>query len=323
MRLSVVIPNYNGARMIASVVDAVLQQPLPECSEVVVFDDCSTDGSTDLLSESFGKAIRIEVASANRGASSTRNAGIAVTSGEWVLLIDSDVLLTHGALATLLREAEGYDLAFPKIVYTNGEVMYPVNDTQASYPLISPAFLVRRVALEKLGTMPFDETYGIYGEDTDFFLRAYLAGLRANYVANAVVVHDAAPRTGNREGRYYLEVRNSLYGAVKFAGVPGVDVFDHAFKPPVIAKVLACGILNFDLFDLQARGLRKYGGIRYNLGLVLRNRDHLTDRCPLILLALISKAILWNIHHLRTSLTARASVRSLCSRGISLGCNTG
>ena len=49
MKLSIVIPVYNEVNTLEKILDKVLAVPLPMERELVLVDDCSTDGSTDLL----------------------------------------------------------------------------------------------------------------------------------------------------------------------------------------------------------------------------------------------------------------------------------
>lgn len=86
-KISVVIPCYNRAGLIArAVASAVAQSHVPH--EVIVVDDGSTDGSADVAASLPGP-VRV-LRQANSGASAARNAGIASATGDWVAFLDSD-----------------------------------------------------------------------------------------------------------------------------------------------------------------------------------------------------------------------------------------
>lgn len=85
--VSVVIPAYNSASFLASSIESALAQT-HRALEVVVINDGSTDETATVLA-SFGSRIRV-VSQANRGLPAARNAGIAVSVGEWVAFLDAD-----------------------------------------------------------------------------------------------------------------------------------------------------------------------------------------------------------------------------------------
>jgi glycosyltransferase involved in cell wall biosynthesis len=312
MMLSVVIPNYNGSRTLLDTIRCVLDQ-IPADSEVLMVDDFSTDRSVELVKTNY-PIVRIIKNSHNLGAGSARNIGIKQSTGDFVLFVDADVLLEPGCIASLLDAAQTSDIAFPQICYANGQAMYPVDEVQASYLMISPVFLVRRNSLHRVVPSTFDEIYRTYCEDTDFFLRAYLAGLVSCYLPGAKAIHNVDLQPRNRELRYFLEMRNSIYGAIKFFGVAGIDHFDHAFHLGNILKLFVCGLFNFNLFDMQARGYRKYGDVKHNLTLLIKKHDPLTERGGLALVGILVKALFWNLKNLSRSLTANAEIAKQFSK---------
>ena len=306
MRLSVVVPNHNGSRTILDAIRCVLAQ-IPEDSELLVVDDFSTDRSVELIQTNY-PTVRIIKNRANLGAAGARNIGIKQSSGDLILFVDADVLLEPGCISLLMEGGTSSDITFPQICYANGEVMYPVNEAQASYLMISPVFLIRRDSLNWMVSPNFDESYRTYCEDTDFFLRTYLADLKSCYKPNAKAIHHVDLRPRNREARYFLEMKNSIYGAIKFCGMAGIHHFDHAFHLRNILKLFVCGVFNFNLFDMQARGYRKYGNAKYNFTLLVKKHEPLTERGCLVLMGLIVKAIYWNTRNLTRSLAANRQV---------------
>ncbi len=87
MDVSVVIPTYNRAHLIARAIESVLAQTHP-VREIIVVDDGSTDGTRQVV-ESFGGIVRY-VHQENAGPSSARNRGIREARCRWVALLDSD-----------------------------------------------------------------------------------------------------------------------------------------------------------------------------------------------------------------------------------------
>jgi len=87
MRITVIIPVYNGERFIARAIDSVLAQSYP-VHEVVVVNDGSVDRTAELLS-GYGNRIHT-ITIPNGGVSHARNVGIAVSTGEIVAFLDAD-----------------------------------------------------------------------------------------------------------------------------------------------------------------------------------------------------------------------------------------
>src|SRR5262249_39195068 len=67
MTLSVVIPVYNEARTISTLIERVLKAPTGLRREIIVVDDASTDGTRELLSSVITGEIRLVVHDVNRG----------------------------------------------------------------------------------------------------------------------------------------------------------------------------------------------------------------------------------------------------------------
>ncbi len=95
MDISVIIPSYNRAHLIAETLQSVLGQSLPP-REIIVVDDGSTDDTADVLAP-FGDAVRYERIE-NGGVCRARNHGFSLSRCPWIALCDSDDLWTKGHL---------------------------------------------------------------------------------------------------------------------------------------------------------------------------------------------------------------------------------
>jgi glycosyltransferase involved in cell wall biosynthesis len=91
MKLSVIIPCYNEAKTIRQIVDRVRSAPV-KAMEIIVVDDCSRDGTRDLLRTQImplvAKIIYHEV---NRGKGAALRTGFAAATGEIVIVQDADL----------------------------------------------------------------------------------------------------------------------------------------------------------------------------------------------------------------------------------------
>ena len=91
--ISVLVPTYNRVAYLPQCLDSIFKQTLPPF-EVIVIDDGSTDGTSELL-RSYGSRI-IPLAKPNGGKSRTLNMGLEAVRGDYVWIMDDDdVALPH------------------------------------------------------------------------------------------------------------------------------------------------------------------------------------------------------------------------------------
>ncbi len=91
MRLSVLIPCFNEAGTIASIIRAVRASPVPEI-ELIVVDDCSTDGSAQILRGEVAALVdKVIFHETNQGKGAALRSGFAAASGDIILVQDADL----------------------------------------------------------------------------------------------------------------------------------------------------------------------------------------------------------------------------------------
>jgi len=90
MRLSVVIPVYNEVNTLLSLIERVQRSPVEK--EIIVVDDCSTDGTTDLLKRTpLESNVRTFFHTVNQGKGAALRTGFAHATGDMVIVQDADL----------------------------------------------------------------------------------------------------------------------------------------------------------------------------------------------------------------------------------------
>lgn len=114
MRLSVVIPVFNEASTIVEIVDAVLASPVDDI-EIIVVDDCSTDGTREILESEIGEKVdTILIHEVNRGKGAALRTGFGAVTGDVVVIQDAD----------LEYDPREYSLLLEPIIEDRADVVY-------------------------------------------------------------------------------------------------------------------------------------------------------------------------------------------------------
>ncbi len=219
MRLSVVIPTWNAWVMLEETLTALqtaIQAIAPEV-EVIVVDDGGVDDTCSRLQKDYSSWVKLVQREKNGGFSAACNSGIAAASGEWVLLLNNDMVPEKNAVEMLLDyaescaadvfavrpaiarvkrlEADDYAHMAMQIHRERGMLRFFIVRLAAStahsqaFPVCSGgAGLFRREMLHTLGG--FDEIFSpFYWEDTDLSYRALIRGWRNLYFPQALFLH--------------------------------------------------------------------------------------------------------------------------------------
>ncbi len=91
MKVSIVMPLFNAEPFLVETIDSVLSQTFGDW-ELIVVEDCSTDGSLRLARqyEELDSRIRVYPNAHNLGAAKSRNAGLGYVTGDFVAFMDAD-----------------------------------------------------------------------------------------------------------------------------------------------------------------------------------------------------------------------------------------
>ncbi len=156
-KVSIIIPVYNGHKVIGRCLDSILSQDYKDL-EIIAVDDGSKDDSYEILKEYEAKDERVKaIHKENGGVSSTRNRGIEEATGEYIRFVDVDDWLPFDSTKLLVRamEEDGTDMAI-------GDFYRVVDENVARKGSIKESGKIdRSVYAEHMLHTPADFYYGV------------------------------------------------------------------------------------------------------------------------------------------------------------------
>lgn len=120
--ISVVITTFNGERYLKQQIDSVLEQTYKNL-EIIVLDDCSTDGTVEIISACIEKDNRITLIKNDNTLGYIKNfeKGFAIAKGEFIAPCDQDDIWLPNKIEVLLTNIENDVIAYCNSEIINGE----------------------------------------------------------------------------------------------------------------------------------------------------------------------------------------------------------
>lgn len=234
-KISIVIVTFNSEKYIQPCLDSIIKQD-PPVPEVILIDNGSLDSSRSIMKDKYPRILLIEN-KVNEGACRARNQGISAASGEWILVLDCDIVLEAGFLRNSLSYMAGLapdaGSIQPKIlcpdkktIYSSGirftwlGRFYDIGKGKSSssvcaraadiYGGCAAAVFYRKKMLDSVKDENgyFDERFFFLVEDVDLAFRARQKGWTAKYNPTAVCYHQGDSSRTSRRRRQYLCWRN-------------------------------------------------------------------------------------------------------------------
>lgn len=202
MKISAIIPVYNGKKYLTAAIKSVIDQSLPPY-ELIIIDDGSTDDSIQTI-ENLQATFPIRIhQQKNAGQSSARNHGARLAEGDYLAFLDQDDIWYPDHLEKLARpflqdKRLGWSYSNLDEIDERGRLVQigRLDLTKAEHPkksiadmlskdmfILPSASLVRKQAFEEVGG--FDEQLCGY-EDDDLFLRLFANGWKNVYLPESL-----------------------------------------------------------------------------------------------------------------------------------------
>ncbi len=235
MKVSIIIPNYNGMKYIKNCMDSLYIQ-LFKKFEIIIVDNNSIDGSYQFILDNYTQVKLIHLKE-NYGFSKAVNEGIKAATGEYVVLLNNDTDAKEDWLENLLNCIEKDEKIFScssKMIRYNEKDK--IDDAGDQYSILgwahksgdgdninkyckdrqvfsscAGAAIYRRKVFNEIGY--FDENFFAYLEDVDISYRSRIHGYKNVYCSNAEVYHIGSGTSGSRHNSFKvkLAVRNNIY----------------------------------------------------------------------------------------------------------------
>jgi glycosyltransferase involved in cell wall biosynthesis len=185
--VSVIIPNYNNGIFLKNVISKILANTYSNI-EIIIVDDKSTDDSIEIINNFKNDKIKLYENKENSGTYYSRNKGILMSKGGYILIVDGDDYIDPTYIENMInglknssRNIWGYGRHFERVYLNNNLNVISKNNSQ-SYNI-----LFKRKLFNYLGFFQNSR----YGADTEYLFRAQIYKYPIKYDHNNNIQYHA------------------------------------------------------------------------------------------------------------------------------------
>ena len=230
-KLTIIVVSFNTNKLLLECIKSVYSTINKTDFEIIVVDNASSDGSVEMVRSTFPH-VKIIANATNTGFSAANNQAVRVSTGKYVLLLNSDTLLNDGAIDTLVDFMNDHPEAAavgPKVLNFDGSLqskgfyfpsvlwtfvtLFRVNKVLTEHKMrkLFPrfcwgeddikqvdwvsgcCFLMSKKAIDKIGML--SEEFFMYSEEVEWCYRAYKYDFKVWYLPIAQIFHlnEASP----------------------------------------------------------------------------------------------------------------------------------
>ncbi len=232
--ISIIIVNYNGKDQTCACLQSLRSVSPTLEYEVILVDNCSTDGSVELFRQRYPD-VTILAQKSNEGFGRANNIGARAARGEYLFFINNDTMFLHDIVTPLREFMENHESAgvaapmllnpdetfqmswgyFPSII---NEMHTKINTAQmTNIPddrspkrvdwVSFAAVMIRRLVFEKVNG--FDEHFFMYFEDSDFCYRIYKQRYYTYWLPELSLIHYKGKSYTQSDTHIFEEYRKS------------------------------------------------------------------------------------------------------------------
>lgn len=238
MKLSYIVVTYRSEDQVGNLIDSIVAQRGTGEFEIIVVDNSIDESSAGVLREKL-PTIKLIQNERNRGFTAAVNQGIREAKGDFVFMLNPDVVLMPGCAETLLGAFSDNTVgaAAPQMINPDGSIQKSVRNFPRFSTLVyeslglglrypkhrkfgywrnlgfshdelksveqpmASAFMVRKDTSEVVG--PWDDDFFVFFSDVDYCKRIIDAGYKIMFVPKAKAIHEGGGST-RREGSWLV-----------------------------------------------------------------------------------------------------------------------
>lgn len=281
-KLSILIVSFNTKKLLNSCLDSLYKntsQYLLKQTEIIVIDNASTDGTIDMLQ----KYPDIDVINnqSNYGFAKANNQGIKKAKGEWILLLNSDTVISPNALDIMLKNVTkhsfcgvagcqlvngddtlqpsvGYLPALPNIFLWMSAIddipilkkfipAYHINDgdfyqKEQNVGWVSGAFFfLNKNVIKNVGML--DENIFMYGEEVELSIRINKSGWKVIYFPNVKIKHLKGQSSSGSQAGIVEEFKTLKYIFQKHKPSWQFPILRNILRLGALLRIILFGII--------------------------------------------------------------------------------
>lgn len=246
MKVTIVIPNYNGKHFMEPCLSSLSEQTYKNF-HILVVDNASSDGSIEYMEENYPD-IELINSKKNFGFSKAVNIGIQHSRTPYVILLNNDTTVDTRYVEEMVKAIEKSPKIFsvsskmiqmyhPELIDSAGDLYTllgwgvcrgcgrPVSNYQKYdeiFTACAGAAIYRRSVFDEIGY--FDENHFAYLEDIDIGYRARIYGYYNMYCPTALVYHVGSGTSGSKYNSFKVKLaaRNNLY--LNYKNMPALQL---------------------------------------------------------------------------------------------------
>lgn len=246
MKVTIVIPNYNGKHFMEPCLSSLSEQTYKDF-HILVVDNASSDGSIEYMEENYPDIELIKLQK-NYGFSKAVNIGIQYSRTPYVILLNNDTTVDTRYVEEMVKAIEKSSKIFsvsskmiqmyhPELIDSAGDLYTllgwgvcrgcgrPVSNYtkyDEIFTACAGAAIYRRSVFDEIGY--FDENHFAYLEDIDIGYRARIYGYYNMYCPTALVYHVGSGTSGSKYNSFKVKLaaRNNLY--LNYKNMPALQL---------------------------------------------------------------------------------------------------
>lgn len=226
-KVSIIVPVYNTEKYIKECLESIIKQTYTNI-EIIIINDGSTDKSQDIIEEYKNKDSRIKaIKQENSGVSFSRNIGINVATGNYIMFVDSDDIIIQNYIEQMIDILKKYNLDIIKSSFkkfnNNTSISTNVSFFKEDYKIINKDEINKlfikttnfnsscmQIINKKIiddNNIKFDSNIG-FAEDFLFTYKAFLLANKIGYINNNGYLCRENNDSSSRTGQINKQIKN-------------------------------------------------------------------------------------------------------------------